>query len=102
MREILINESAWEDMTCLFAPSLSETQRWLDWLWHNFDEAKKLEVPDGTRKIFDTDEKRDELLKLSLQVDTILTAVHNEMNPIYHKDSIDEGMREYLSNSKVE
>ncbi|WP_346010849.1 hypothetical protein [Enterobacter sp. RHBSTW-00340] len=22
MREILINESAWEDMTCLFAPSL--------------------------------------------------------------------------------
>ncbi|MFV8913193.1 hypothetical protein ABQ297_22305, partial [Enterobacter hormaechei] len=23
IREILINESAWEDMTCLFAPSLS-------------------------------------------------------------------------------
>ncbi|HBZ3691366.1 TPA: DUF1471 domain-containing protein, partial [Klebsiella pneumoniae] len=22
IREILINESAWEDMTCLFAPSL--------------------------------------------------------------------------------
>ncbi|MEB5753871.1 curli assembly protein CsgC [Citrobacter cronae] len=24
MREILINESAWEDMTCLFAPSLAQ------------------------------------------------------------------------------
>ena len=24
IREILINESAWEDMTCLFAPSLEE------------------------------------------------------------------------------
>ncbi|HGF4006882.1 hypothetical protein [Escherichia coli] len=23
MREILINESAWEDMTCLFAPSIA-------------------------------------------------------------------------------
>ncbi|RWT98101.1 nucleotidyltransferase family protein [Raoultella ornithinolytica] len=81
---------------------LSETQRWLEWLWHNFDEAKKLEVPDGTRKIFDTDEKKGELLKLSLQVDTLLTAVHNEMNSIFHKDSIDEGMRDYLSNSKVD
>ncbi|MBX8662111.1 DUF1471 domain-containing protein, partial [Citrobacter freundii] len=26
IREILISESAWEEMTCLFAPSLS--------LWH--------------------------------------------------------------------
>ncbi|WP_410315725.1 bacteriocin immunity protein [Klebsiella pneumoniae] len=24
MREILISESAWEEMTCLFAPSLTE------------------------------------------------------------------------------
>ncbi len=27
IREILINESAWEEMTCLFAPSLSPTER---------------------------------------------------------------------------
>ncbi|MBL6509549.1 hypothetical protein JNO21_24730 [Escherichia coli] len=27
IREILINESAWEDMTCLFAPSLRENLR---------------------------------------------------------------------------
>ncbi|QGA00998.1 hypothetical protein GFJ44_00990 [Klebsiella pneumoniae] len=25
IREILISESAWEEMTCLFAPSLSQT-----------------------------------------------------------------------------
>nr|QQM12401.1 hypothetical protein [Escherichia coli] len=29
IREILINESAWEDMTCLFAPSLGYNgQNW--------------------------------------------------------------------------
>ncbi|WP_213082476.1 hypothetical protein, partial [Escherichia coli] len=27
IREILINESAWEEMTCLFAPSLILTRR---------------------------------------------------------------------------
>ncbi|MDR4658451.1 hypothetical protein PAG51_25810 [Klebsiella pneumoniae] len=26
MREILISESAWEEMTCLFAPSLTDVQ----------------------------------------------------------------------------
>ncbi|UQI38027.1 hypothetical protein M3L74_09785 [Citrobacter freundii] len=29
IREILISESAWEEMTCLFAPSLGEFRRWL-------------------------------------------------------------------------
>ncbi|HAI0044878.1 TPA: hypothetical protein HIE85_004608, partial [Escherichia coli] len=28
--EILISESAWEEMTCLFAPSLSESKLWND------------------------------------------------------------------------
>ncbi|OCU60184.1 hypothetical protein [Klebsiella pneumoniae] len=27
IREILISESAWEEMTCLFAPSLSNEQK---------------------------------------------------------------------------
>ncbi|PVW24524.1 dibenzothiophene desulfurase, partial [Klebsiella pneumoniae] len=27
IREILISESAWEEMTCLFAPSLSQKKR---------------------------------------------------------------------------
>ncbi|KAA8833894.1 hypothetical protein CLQ43_27400 (plasmid) [Klebsiella pneumoniae] len=28
MREILISESAWEEMTCLFAPSLTLMHEW--------------------------------------------------------------------------
>lgn len=59
---------------------LAETQRWLDWLWNNFDAAKQLDVPDGTRKIFDNDAKKGELLKLSCQVDTLLKAVGLEVN----------------------
>ena len=46
IREILISESAWEEMTCLFAPSLGEldcliTEKFADPLlekemtWHN-------------------------------------------------------------------
>ena len=31
IREILISESAWEEMTCLFAPSLVEN-RFKDWM----------------------------------------------------------------------
>ncbi len=30
IREILINESAWEEMTCLFAPSLKQFQIFLN------------------------------------------------------------------------
>ncbi|XQR70820.1 hypothetical protein QPE27_16600 [Klebsiella pneumoniae] len=39
IREILISESAWEEMTCLFAPSLDErrlmVQWWADYLKSN-------------------------------------------------------------------
>ncbi|MGL4032723.1 hypothetical protein ACR3LQ_00310 [Kosakonia cowanii] len=59
---------------------LAETQRWLDWLWHNFETAKLLDVPDGTRKIFDHDDKKRELLLLSNQVDDLLKAVAFEIN----------------------
>ena len=30
IREILISESAWEEMTCLFAPSLEDSKNWPD------------------------------------------------------------------------
>ncbi|MGS3191096.1 hypothetical protein AB2888_23525, partial [Escherichia coli] len=30
IREILISESAWEEMTCLFAPSLTHTVKWTE------------------------------------------------------------------------
>ncbi|MDM2779491.1 hypothetical protein OGY18_20590, partial [Citrobacter sp. Cpo142] len=33
IREILISESAWEEMTCLFAPSLKESCYYPD-IWH--------------------------------------------------------------------
>ncbi|MXF77377.1 hypothetical protein GRW74_16210 [Escherichia coli] len=32
IREILISESAWEEMTCLFAPSLSDPYSESEWL----------------------------------------------------------------------
>ncbi|MEL3754652.1 hypothetical protein R9U21_01515, partial [Escherichia coli] len=34
IREILINESAWEEMTCLFAPSLIKPEKLIT---HTFD-----------------------------------------------------------------
>lgn len=40
IREILINESAWEEMTCLFAPSLDEVKPHVDEAWINLDTVK--------------------------------------------------------------
>lgn len=38
IREILISESAWEEMTCLFAPSLTYSNRFMsDWSWDKAD-----------------------------------------------------------------
>ncbi len=34
IREILISESAWEEMTCLFAPSLEILNKDNEWLEH--------------------------------------------------------------------
>jgi hypothetical protein len=33
IREILISESAWEEMTCLFAPSLAKAKKVLKKFW---------------------------------------------------------------------
>ncbi|MCV5166408.1 hypothetical protein OFC04_12235, partial [Escherichia coli] len=45
IREILISESAWEEMTCLFAPSLAGTSDKLDaFLASIRDVAKIVEV----------------------------------------------------------
>ncbi|WP_142762632.1 hypothetical protein, partial [Klebsiella pneumoniae] len=43
IREILISESAWEEMTCLFAPSLGIVQtskKMLGRAWRNRDDGK--------------------------------------------------------------
>ena len=39
IREILISESAWEEMTCLFAPSLSDNEKLMDDLGANVTPA---------------------------------------------------------------
>jgi hypothetical protein len=54
---------------------LAETQRHLDYLHGHQEEAKQLEVPDGTRRIFDTQQKLDGLLYLSIEMDALLKAV---------------------------
>lgn len=54
---------------------LVETQRFLDWLTRNEAEAQKLEVPDGSRKIFDSAEKLHGLRLLSIEMDDLLKEV---------------------------
>lgn len=60
---------------------LTETQRHLDALYKNPVGAAKLLVPDGSRAIFDVDEKRDELLSLSVEIDELLQNVYRENFP---------------------
>lgn len=78
---------------------LGETQRWLDWLWHNYEEAKKLSVPDGTRKIFDSQEKKEQLLALSSQVDGLMRAVALELNDTFGNDTPLHEIRSYVGAS---
>lgn len=57
---------------------LVETQRYLDWLYHNPSEAQKLIVPDGTRRVFDTADRLSGLLTLSSELDDLLKEVAKE------------------------
>jgi hypothetical protein len=57
---------------------LAETQRFLDVLARNDDLAKTLVVPDGSRKIFDSAEKLNGLLRLSIEMDELLNKVYEE------------------------
>ncbi|MCO5337586.1 hypothetical protein NHB13_13355 [Delftia tsuruhatensis] len=66
---------------------LAETQRHLDHLFRNQEEADKLFVPDETRKIFDSPEKRSSLLALSLEIDELFTLVFLENYPNFASDS---------------
>ena len=60
---------------------LAETQRHLDFLARNQDEARKLSVPDGSRRIFDTEAKLAGLVALSLEMDDLMTEVAKEQAP---------------------
>ncbi len=44
IREILINESAWEEMTCLFAPSLDKSEYWLHSELYSPEKVEELNI----------------------------------------------------------
>jgi len=59
---------------------LAETQRHLDMLARNQEDAKKLLVPDGSRPIFDTAEKFQGLVRLSIEMDDLVREVGKEQS----------------------
>lgn len=59
---------------------LAETQRYLDYLWNNKEEARRLVVPDGSRFIFNTEDKFNGLLHLSVAMDSLLREVAKEQS----------------------
>ncbi|KHS86610.1 hypothetical protein ACI51Z_08350 [Pectobacterium carotovorum] len=59
---------------------LGETQRWLNSLLNNKDHASQLEVPNGTRKIFENTSQFIELKKLAVLVDTLVDQILEERN----------------------
>lgn len=60
---------------------LAETQRHFDYLYHNETYAKTLMVPDGSRRVIDTQEKFEGLKKLSIEMDDLLREVAKEQRP---------------------
>ena len=101
IREILISESAWEEMTCLFAPSLvhvnplfspqltrgfiSDARKMEDYLVKNSEEklaelAKKSSLPESDIHIHvRSGNIRDEVIKLAdeLQADVVIIGSRN-------------------------
>ncbi|PYD29638.1 hypothetical protein [Pseudomonas syringae] len=59
---------------------LAETQRYLDYLWNNKEEARRFVVPDGSRFIFNSEDKFNGLLHLSVAMDSLLREVAKEQN----------------------
>ncbi|HVZ19089.1 MAG TPA: hypothetical protein VG897_18370, partial [Terriglobales bacterium] len=79
---------------------LVETQRHLDWLYHNRSEAQKLVVPDGSRRIFDTADRLSGLLTLSSEIDDLLKEVAREQGNLSFEPSL-QMAREILANGYV-
>lgn len=59
---------------------LAETQRHLDRLATDFSYARSLWTPDGTRKIFDNDEKLAGVRSLSIEMDALAKSVAQEQS----------------------
>src|SRR5262249_16118620 len=62
---------------------LTETQRHLDALSNNFSNARTLMVPDGSRRIFDTESKLHALRTLSGEMDDLLMEVSKEQGLLF-------------------
>ncbi|MGU7837915.1 hypothetical protein ACV22V_00395 [Burkholderia sp. AW33-5] len=67
---------------------LGEATRFLDYLARNPAEAKKLYVPDGSRIVFDTEEKLEALTLLSLELDDLSLKVSREQAPLLGQGQI--------------
>lgn len=63
---------------------LAETQRHLDWCYHNPAEAQALMTPDGSRRILDTSEKVTALRRLSIEMDNLLRQVAREQSAVLY------------------
>jgi len=61
---------------------LTEAQRHMDYLYHHKSYAQTLRVPDGSRRILDTDEKFEAMKLLSYELDDLLRQVAKEQKPL--------------------
>lgn len=57
---------------------LRETQRFLDWCYHNKSDAAQFPTPDGSRCVLDTQAKFDALTTISIEMDKLAAAVAKE------------------------
>lgn len=81
---------------------LGEATRFLDYLARNHAEAKKLYVPDGSRIVFDTDEKLEALTLLSLELDDLSLKVSREQAPLLGQGQIPlQQINEALRNAYI-
>lgn len=81
---------------------LVETQRHLDALYHDVATARRLRVPDESRLIFDSEEKRSWLLYLSIEMDELLQSVFEENFPGYAASvSTRSAQRDWVKGVKI-
>lgn len=78
---------------------LAEAQRHLDVLYRDPATANRLWVPDGTRPIFDSPEKRDWLGRLSFELDELLKNVYRENYPSIFSPNTSESVQRELVKS---
>ena len=80
---------------------VAEATRYLDHLARNFTVAKTLLVPDGSRAIFNTNEKLEGLVQLSLEMDDLALQIGREQDRLLQyttpsQRQIDEVLRKAI------